>query len=103
MTQRSPVTVLILWCVTFGIYPLIWLISTKDEMNAKFNAGIPTGWFLILGPLGLYWSYKYWTAVQKITGMNWIIGFLLGPIGAFMAQGKFNTAGAGGAGMQRAA
>jgi hypothetical protein len=103
MTQRSPVTVLILWCVTFGIYPLIWLISTKNELNQKFNAGIPTGWLLILGPLGLYWSYKYWTAVQKVTGVSWILGFLFGPIGAFMAQGKFNETGAGAGGMARAA
>lgn len=97
MTQRNPIVVLLLWCVTFGIYPLLWCIGTKDELNAKFNTGIPTGWMLIIPVLNLFWMFKFWSGVQKATGVSWIIGFLLGPIGAFLAQGKFNEMGSGGA------
>jgi len=96
MTQRNPIVVFLLAAIT-GIYGLYWLIKTTEEMNAKYNTGIPPWWHLLIPILNLLWLYKYWNGVQKVTGMSWIIGFLLGPIGMFLAQGKFNSLGAGGA------
>lgn len=50
MKQRSPVAVILLPFVTFGIYSIYWLVSTKIEMT-KLGAKIPTAW-LIFGGIG---------------------------------------------------
>ena len=42
MTKRSVAMVVILSCVTFGIYALIWYVKTKNEMNARGAAIPPT-------------------------------------------------------------
>jgi hypothetical protein len=101
MTQRNPIVVFLLAAIT-GIYGLYWLIVTRDELNAKYNTGIPPWWHALIPILNLIFLYKYWSAVQKVTGMSWIVGFLLGPIGMFLAQGKFNSLPAAG-GAARAA
>ena len=95
MTQRSPAVVFILGCITFGIYPLIWLINTKEEMNAQ-GAEIPTGWFLIIPILNLLWLWKWSQGVEKVTrqGTGAAIAFLMiwfaGPIGMAVVQSSFN-------------
>ena len=33
MTQRSPALVVVLTIITFGIYALVWYVTTKNEMN----------------------------------------------------------------------
>ena len=102
MTQRSPVMVLVYTLISFGIYGIYWFVKTKDEMNQKFNTGIPTAWYLIIPILNLLWLWKYWQGVQKVTGFSGVAGFLmtlfyLSWLAMFIAQGKFNAVGAGGA------
>jgi hypothetical protein len=98
MTKRSAVTVVLLSCITFGIYALIWMINTKEEMNAK-GAGIPTGWFLVIPGLNVFWLWKWANGVQHVTGgktsgvMMFAMMAFLGPIGQFMAQNAFNEIG----------
>jgi len=95
MTERSPITVLLLGAFTLGIYPLIWLISTKTEMNAA-GADIPTGWMLILPILNIIWLWKWAQGVEKVTGgdtsggLAFILLFMLGPIGMFVVQSGLN-------------
>ena len=95
MTQRSPVVVFILGCITLGIYPLIWLINTKEEMNAQ-GAEIPTGWFLIIPILNLLWLWKWSQGVEKVTrqgtsaGLVFVMFFIFGPLGMAVAQSSFN-------------
>ncbi len=95
MEQRSPAVVFILFCITFGIYPIIWFVKTKDEMNTQ-GAEIPTAWMMIIPILNLLWIWKYCQGVEKVTrqGMGAAMAFLmlafLGPIGAFLIQGNFN-------------
>jgi hypothetical protein len=95
MEQRSPVTVLILGCITFGIYPLLWLINTKEELNVR-GAEIPTAWFLIIPILNLLWMWKYCQGAEKVTreGVSAVMAFamlaFLGPIGMFVLQGNYN-------------
>jgi hypothetical protein len=101
MTQRSPAIMFLIACT--GIGALWWYFVTSDELNKKFNTQLPPAWHIIIPILNIIWAYKFWNGVQKVTGFSWIVGFLLGPIGVFLAQGKLNTAGQGGAGMQRAA
>lgn len=95
MTQRSPITVLLLGAFTFGIYSLIWYVSTKDEMVQQ-GADIPTAWFLILPILNLVWLWKWCKGVEHVTrgetsgGLALALVFFLGPIGMFIIQGAFN-------------
>ena len=44
--------------ITFGIYALYWMVSTKNEINT-LGAKIPTAWLLIVPIANLYWIYKY--------------------------------------------
>ena len=56
--KRNIVLVYVFTFITFGIYFIYWLISTKNEMNG-LGAQIPTGWLLIIPIANLYWLYKY--------------------------------------------
>lgn len=53
MTRKSPITVLVLSLVTFGIYFIVWMVKAKGEMAAK-GADIPTSWLLIV-PIANFW------------------------------------------------
>ena len=44
--------------ITFGIYTIYWLVSTKEEMNT-LGATIPTAWLIIVPIVNIYWIYKY--------------------------------------------
>lgn len=95
MKKRSPVAVFILPFVTFGIYALVWMVKTKNEMNAK-GAEIPTAWLLIVPIANIFWQWKWAQGVEKVTGgqMTGIVAFLvvwaLGPIGSALIQSNFN-------------
>lgn len=106
MKNRSPVAVLLLPFVTFGIYSLVWLVKTKNEMNAQ-GAKCPTAWIILIPFFGgLYFCWKYAEGVQLVTkgAQSQVIAFilliLLGVIGAAVIQNEFNkvspvSAGAG--------
>jgi len=104
MTQRSPVVVFLLTCVTFGIYGIYWLVSTKNEMNQRFNTGIPTGWLLIVPIANLFWLWKWSQGVEKATGFGAAVCFILylfvGFIVPPLVQSKFNAIGGGAGGAQ---
>ena len=95
MTQRNPAAVFILCFITFGIYGIVWYVKTKGEMNAK-GAEIPTAWLMIIPIVNWYWLWKWSQGAEKVTagassaGLNFILMFLLGPIGAAILQSKFN-------------
>ena len=58
MKTRSVAGVIILSIVTLGIYPIIWHVRTKNEMNAT-GADIPTAWLLIVPIANIYWLWKW--------------------------------------------
>ncbi len=78
MKNRSPIAVLLLPFITFGIYSLVWSVKTKNEMNA-LGASIPTAWLLIIPFVNLYWMWKYAQGVQHVTkgGLSQVAAFLL--------------------------
>lgn len=97
MKPRSPVTVLLLSLVTFGIYALIWQVQTKDEMNATYRAGIPTAWLLLVPFVGpLLWMWKWSAGAEKATEMSGVTVFLmmalLPIVGIPVMASKFNAA-----------
>jgi uncharacterized protein DUF4234 len=107
MTKRSVVAVIVLGIVTLGIYYLVWLVKTKEEMNAR-GAGIPTAWLIIVPIANIYWMWKYSQGVEKVSAgkmsgaVSFILLFLLSYIGAGIIQSTFNSLEGAGA-MARAA
>jgi hypothetical protein len=95
MKNRNPILVLILSFITFGIYGLIWLVSTKEEMNQR-GANVPTAWMLFIPVVNILWMWKYAGGVGQVTNkeLSDVVAFLLlialGPIGFFVIQSKFN-------------
>ncbi len=95
MRKRSIAEFIILSLITFGIYTLLWLVSTKIEMNQK-GAKIPTAWLLIVPFANIYWYWKYSEAVEMVTKkeVTTVIAFLLilalQLIGMAVIQYEFN-------------
>ena len=98
MKNRSPIAVVLLTIVTFGIYGLYWEVSTKQEMVNK-GADIPTAWLLIVPVANLWWAYKYCLGVEKVTQqkmsavMALVLMLVLGVIGMAIIQDTFNKVG----------
>lgn len=96
MTNRNPFAVFALPFVTFGIYSIVWIVKTKDEMN-ELGANIPTAWFLIVPFANIWWLWKYSEAVEEVTnGANSAVAtffmmWLLGTIGHAITQSAFNA------------
>lgn len=94
MTQRSPVLVVVLSIITFGIYALVWYVTTKNEMNTKFGAEIPTAWLLIVPFVNVYWIWTYSVGVEKVTkqpaATTFLLLFLVGFVGMPVTQSAFN-------------
>lgn len=85
-----------------------WLLPTKNEMNQKFNAGIPHGILLIIPIVNLWWLWQYAGAANKVTGkLSQGVGFIvffIAPLAGYLHQSAFNEQGQrGGAALQRAA
>jgi hypothetical protein len=95
MQQQSVVMVIVLTIITFGIYGIVWMVKTKDQMNA-LGANIPTGWWLIV-PIGnIWWMWKYSQGVEIVTrnkmgaAVAFILLAILGLIGMAIIQAQFN-------------
>ena len=95
MKKRNPIAVALLPFITFGIYAIVWMVKTKDEMVAK-GAEIPTAWLIIIPLVNIWWEWKYCQGVEKVTGgkMSGVLSFILlvflGCIGAAIIQDSFN-------------
>jgi len=95
MQHRDPIMVILLSIITFGIYYLVWLVTTKNQMNTK-GAQIPTAWLLIIPLVNIWWCWRFCEGVELITnkGMQTVIAFLLlwllGIIGIAIIQNELN-------------
>lgn len=100
MKHRSPIAVLLLPFITFGLYSLYWEVMTKIEMNNQ-GAKIPTAWLIIVPIVNIWWLWKYSEGVEYVTKekmsgvLAFILLFLLGFIGSAIIQDSFNKAGGG--------
>jgi hypothetical protein len=87
--------VILLSIITFGIYYLVWLVTTKNQMNTK-GAQIPTAWLLIIPLVNIWWYWRFCEGVELVTnkGMQTVIAFLLlwllGVIGIAIIQNELN-------------
>ncbi|MCK4896783.1 MAG: DUF4234 domain-containing protein [Candidatus Heimdallarchaeota archaeon] len=64
--KRNPLLVLILIIITFGVYGLVWIVKTKNEMN-ELGAKILTAWFIIIPILQIYWFWRYCESFSNVT------------------------------------
>jgi hypothetical protein len=94
--------VIVLSIITFGIYALVWMVKTKNEMNTQ-GANIPTAWLLIVPIVSIWWMWKYAGGVEHVTRgkfsqvISFILLWLLSLIGMAIIQDAFNkSASAGG-------
>jgi len=93
--KRNIFLVYLFSVITFGIYYLYWLVSTKNEMNDK-GTKIPPSWLIIVPIANFYWMYKYAEGFsQKIKKDNnsilWFILFLfVGIITPAIVQSELN-------------
>lgn len=96
LKNRSPVAVLLLPLITFGIYQIVWYVKTKNEMN-QLGATIPTAWLVIVPFVNIWWLWEYSGGVERVTknGLSQVTSFLLvlllGSIGDAIVQNSFNT------------
>jgi hypothetical protein len=88
---------MVLWTIlTFGIYQLFWLHSTKEEMNAR-GADIPTMWWIIVPLVNIWWYWRYSVGVPVVTRRDdhrvvaFVMLLLTGSIGPFVIQWLFNS------------
>jgi hypothetical protein len=97
MTKRSVVAVILLTCITFGIYAIVWFVKTKDEM-VKHGADIPTAWLMIVPIASIWWMWKYAGGVEHVTrgkqsqAVAFILIFLLSIVGMAVVQASLNKA-----------
>ena len=95
MQHRNPIMVILLSIITFGIYGLVWYVTTKDQMNAK-GAQIPTAWLLIIPVVDYWWLWKFCQGVELVTnkemgaGVALLLIFLIGAIGMAIIQSSLN-------------
>ncbi len=95
MQHRDPIMVFLLSIITFGLYSLIWVVTTKNQMNTK-GAQIPTAWLLIIPLVNIWWYWKFCEGVEIVTnkGMGTVVAFLLiyllGAIGEAIIQNELN-------------
>lgn len=95
MKQRNIVTFLLLSIVTLGIYALVWVWQTANEMKEK-GADIPSPILIIVPIANIYFLWKYSGGVEKVTNgkLSQVISFLLflalGLIGMLVIQDAFN-------------
>jgi hypothetical protein len=99
MTQRSPVTVLLLSIVTIGIYYVVWLAKTRGEMVA-LGADIPTTWFLIIPIANIFYLWKWSAGAGKVSNgqvsgpVMFLLMWFISIVGIPYAQSNFNKVGA---------
>lgn len=95
MTKRSPVGVIFLFFVTVGIYSVVWLVATKNEMN-RLGANIPAAWWLFVPFANFRWFWIYGKGVALVTNGaysalgSFLLMIFLGPFGNAILQGEFN-------------
>jgi hypothetical protein len=96
MKYRHPLMIIVLPIVTFGIYPWVWLVKTKNEMNKHYGVYIQPAWYLFIPFVNLYWLWSYAKGVETVTqgkrSAVEVLGFiiLLNIFGMAIIQAEFN-------------
>jgi hypothetical protein len=97
MFEKSPISVLILSMITFGLYGLIWLFKTSEEMKNR-GVELPSIILVFIPIANFFYMWKFYEGVEKLSngelkGATLFIFSLLGPLGLvafWQTQTSFN-------------
>lgn len=103
MFEKSPIYVLLVSTITFGIYGLIWLYKTSEEMKQR-GVELPSFIMAFIPILNILYIWKYYQGVEKLsngehTATMLFVFSLLGPLGLisfWQTQTTFNKVAAAG-------
>ena len=93
--ERNVALIYVYSFLTFGIYGLYWLVSTKRDINS-LGGEIPTTWIVLVPFAGFYHMYKYCegyaTKVKKDdnTIMYFCLAFFVGFVMPAIVQPELN-------------
>ena len=96
MNEQSVASVIVLTIITFGIYGIVWMVKTKNTMNAQ-GAEIPTAWLMVIPIVSIWWLWKYSEGVAEVSGnmmsapTAFLLLFFLFLIGMAIIQSQFNS------------
>jgi magnesium-transporting ATPase (P-type) len=93
--HRSPVAVIILFLLTFGIYAVYWTFKTRDEINS-LGASIPTAWLIFVPIANFYFMYCYSEGFSLFvkkdnSAILWfLLFFFVSPVAVILVQIELN-------------
>lgn len=96
MKRRSVLAPLLLPFVTLGIYSLVWLVKTKNEMN-RLGATVPTALWMLVPLAYFWWLWRYCKAVEQVTVSRlghwtaYLLCFFVPLVGHAIIQDAFNN------------
>lgn len=100
MKKRSIGVMILLYIITFGIYPLYWYITFQSQLKAKTGEGFGgLGHFIVsiftFGIYGIYWQYAAGKRLAKLGASDnsilyLILGIFVGFLNPFLMQNQAN-------------
>lgn len=97
--HRNPFLVLLFALITFGIYGIVWMVKTTNELSSVPGSANPKLlWLWIILPIAgfvsIYIIWKNTESITKLTGGNHIMLFVLwllvAPVGIILFQMEMN-------------
>lgn len=101
MKKRGIVFMILMYCITFGIYPLYWYCSFQNQLHKETGMGFSgVGHFFMslitFGIYPLYWHYAVGKRLNALGGPNngvlyiLLTIFGLGVVAQFLMQNDAN-------------
>lgn len=100
--NRNPLLVVLFSLITFGIYPIYWLVSTTLELK-EMGKDVLTPWLLLatLIPVVnlfviIFYMWKYCSAVEEVSDGNankfllLVLYFVFFPVTMYLVQVELN-------------
>ncbi len=103
MKKRSIGVMVVLWLITFGVYPLIWYCSFQNQLKKTTGKGFGGAghFFVSIFTLGIYFIYWQYAAGKRLAMLGaedksvlyLILAFvpLVGMICPFLMQSQANN------------
>jgi len=93
--KRSPIGIILLMIITFGIYAFVWWFKTAKEVKGLSGVDFPS-WGILIPLYNIFIIYTYVTGIEKISEgkksaiLLLILWFVIGPAALFLIQDELN-------------
>jgi hypothetical protein len=94
--ERNIFLVYLYSVLSFGIYSMYWMVSTKRDINS-LGGEIPSTWICVIPFAGIYYNYKYCESFAKEvkkdgnTIMYFCLSMFLWPVIPALVQSSLNN------------